>query len=124
MRSALLFLLLVGATDDELKKRLGCDQNCQLLSVEKVKIGEQTDLAVRTRRSGHCGTVSDFTLLDPSLKLLLTIDEEVDRSCSGHDEHRKIRVTIDKDTVRAGERAWKWNGEKFITDNAADSRRR
>jgi hypothetical protein len=122
MRGALMFLLLVGATDDELKKKLGCSENCQLLSVEKVKIGQQIDLAVRTKRSGHCGVVSDFTLLDPSLKLLLTVDEEVDRSCSGHEEHRKLRVVIDKDVVRAGDRAWKWNGEKF-TDSAADSRK-
>jgi hypothetical protein len=121
MRTALLALTLLsaGAEDpllEAVKKKLGCDEKCQVLSIDRVQIrAGKTDLAVRTRRSGHCGTLADWTLLDDKLKLLLTVEEEVDRACGpAPEEHRRVRVVIEKDVVRAGEHSWKWNGERFV----------
>src|SRR5262249_27980639 len=115
MRAAFLTLLLAGWDEGALRQKLGCDAGCSILSVESVRLRPgKTDTAVRTRRSGHCGTVADWTLLDGDLKLLLTIDEEVDRTCSGHEEHRKLRVVIDKDVIRAGSASWRWDGTHFV----------
>jgi hypothetical protein len=116
MRAAIFLMLFLGgaASDEALRKRLGCDDGCRLLSVESVQLRGKNDLAVRTRRNGHCGTVSDWTLLDADLKLLLTVDEVVDRSCSGHEEHRRTPVVIENGSVRAGDRVWRWDGQQFV----------
>jgi hypothetical protein len=121
MRIALLALVFLGgAADDELlaavKRKLGCDERCKILSVDRVQVRSgKSDLAVRTRRTGHCGTIADWTLLDAQMKLLLTVEEEVDRACGpAPEEHRRTPVSIAGEVVRAGEHSWKWNGEKFV----------
>jgi hypothetical protein len=115
MRPLFAVLLLGGAVDETvLRKKLGCDEGCSILSVESVHVrAGRTDTAVRTRRTGHCGVVADWTLLDADWKPLLTIDEEVDRSCSGHEEHRRLHVVIDKDVVKAGDVCWR--GDTHLT---------
>lgn len=96
---------------------LGCDTQYggQVRSFESVRVRPgHADLALRTRASGHCGSVTGWTLFDAALTPLLTVDEEVDRACGASpEEHRRLPVTVEPGRVRAGDRVWRWDGTRF-----------
>jgi hypothetical protein len=99
-----------------LLSKLGCGERCQLVSLERVTARPGVeDIAVRTRRSGHCGTVGEWTLFDGAWRPLFSVEEEVDRVCSGVDQHTRARVSVESGVIHAGPRAWRWDGARFTT---------